>query len=98
MGQHTLGICDRCGWAYKLIELTEEVKDKNPTNIFTCPTCFDLDHPQYEVSRLRLDPDPAPLLIAKPDIGEAQSRSLSRFNPVYGLEVIVEIGSVTIGS
>ena len=45
-GKHALGICDRCGQTYKLKELKEEVQRLKPTGLYTCPECFDGDHPQ----------------------------------------------------
>lgn len=52
-GKHTLGICDRCGQAYKLHELKRETQNFTQLNNRICPDCFDTDHPQYRVAKLR---------------------------------------------
>ena len=96
-GKYALGICDRCGFTYKLHDLKEEVKNEAFTNIYTCPTCFDKDHPQLRVGREYI-PDPQALYDARPDTGKLASRSIGSFNPVLGLTITVELGKVEIGS
>lgn len=44
-GKHALGICDRCGLTYKLLELREERVKRMPTGVLVCPPCYDPDHP-----------------------------------------------------
>ena len=68
-----LGICDRCGWTYKLKELKDEVVDLNSTGLLVCPTCFDPDQPQLQVGRWPVD-DPQALRNARPDTGVEASR------------------------
>ena len=46
LGKFALGLCDRCGFEYKLNELREEWN-----NLKTCPDCFEPKAPQ-------LDPTP----------------------------------------
>ena len=68
-----LGICDRCGWTYKLKELKDEVVDLNSTGLLVCPTCFDPDQPQLQVGRWPVN-DPQALRNARPDTGAEASR------------------------
>ena len=52
-GKHTLGTCDRCGQVYQLHELRCETQNFTTLNNRVCPSCFDPDHPQYRVSRVK---------------------------------------------
>ena len=70
-----LGICDRCGWTYKLKELKDEVVDLNSTGLLVCPSCFDPDQPQLQVGRWPVS-DPQALRNARPDTGAPASRMI----------------------
>ena len=52
-GKKALGICDRCGFTYKLAELKYEVEDKVRNGLRVCNSCFDPDHPQLRVGELK---------------------------------------------
>lgn len=52
-GKHTLGICDRCGEAWSLLDLKSETVNFTTQSNRVCPDCFDVDHPQYRVAKLR---------------------------------------------
>ena len=39
-GKHALGICDRCGWRYRYLQLQMEW-----TGFKVCPECFEVKHP-----------------------------------------------------
>lgn len=54
-GKKALGICDICGFSYKLRQLKSVVRNRVKTGLLACPTCWDEDHPQYELSRLRIE-------------------------------------------
>lgn len=45
-GHKAIAECDRCGQRYKLKQLREIIIRGHKTNILTCPTCWDPDHPQ----------------------------------------------------
>lgn len=90
------GICDRCGFTYMLKELREEVSNGVSTNLYTCPTCWDPDHPQNELRNIRAI-DSQTLYNPRPDTGEAQSREMFSWNPIGGIFIDVIVGSVTIG-
>ncbi len=82
---HALGICDRCGFQYKLDDLKIEVINYNETDIKVCPTCWDGDQPQLHVNGLEVD-DPQALRGPRPDQGLEASRelNLTAWNEKYG--------------
>ena len=46
------GICDRCGFRYKLKELRNLVVKFKRTNIKVCPSCWEADHPQLHLGEM----------------------------------------------
>lgn len=93
--ERALGICDRCGWTYKLKQLKEEYLNLERINILTCPSCWDPDHPQNQVGRYRVN-DPQAIQNARPDTGEAASTGLNGWDPVLGVSATGKIGRATI--
>ena len=59
-GKFALGICDRCGQQYKLLQLKKEW-----TGIFACPECWEPKHPQLDPPYH--GPDPEALKNPRPD-------------------------------
>jgi|TARA_R110000824_G_scaffold384857_1_gene578977 hypothetical protein len=51
-GKYALGLCDRCGFQYKLNELKEEWN-----KLKTCPECFEPKAPQLESPPVVRDPE-----------------------------------------
>jgi hypothetical protein len=51
-GKKALGICDRCGWTYKLDQLKTERQNLTESNVLVCPKCWDPDHPQNLQGRI----------------------------------------------
>ena len=73
--KRALGVCDICGFVYKLRELRNTVVDRRDSNIKACPECWDPDHPQLELGERRIY-DPQALRDPRPDSAEyAQSRA-----------------------
>ena len=75
-GKRAWGICDRCGFQYRLRRLKTETVQGRPNNLLVCPTCWDPDHPQnwqgvYPVY------DPQALRNPRPDNALAASRVLN---------------------
>jgi hypothetical protein len=93
-GKKALGICDRCGFTYKLKELRYEIQNKTNTGLKVCEECFDPDHPQYDINVVSTL-DVQSLYEPRVDTGEADSRILGSFNPVGGGNP--QLGSTTIG-
>jgi len=50
--KYAKGICDRCGFEYKLLQLKEEWN-----GLKTCPECFETKHPQLEPLPHVIDPE-----------------------------------------
>ena len=51
-GKNALGQCDRCGQRYYLKQLHKEWN-----GLKTCPTCYEVKHPQLEPIRHVIDPE-----------------------------------------
>jgi len=49
--QRALGICDVCGFQYKLRELRNVFVKRRDTNIKACPECWDPDQPQFAATK-----------------------------------------------
>ena len=52
IGKYAKAICDRCGFEYKLNQLKEEWN-----GLKTCPSCFEVKHPQLEPLPHVMDPE-----------------------------------------
>jgi len=83
-----LGICDRCGFTFKLKELKYEVEDETRNGLRVCSDCFDPDHPQFQVGRLNTS-DPMALFNPRPDSGEKDSTVYFGFEPVSSTGIIL---------
>jgi hypothetical protein len=68
-GKRALGICDRCGWEYKLKQLKLLTVNESITNIKVCPQCWEPDHPQNKLGKYPVD-DPQAIRDPRPDPGE----------------------------
>lgn len=96
-GKHALGICDRCGFTYKLHELRDEYVRGVPQNLKTCESCWDDDHPQNYLDEIDFF-DPQSLEDPRPDSGKLSSTSLSGWKPVLGIDMTILLGRPTVGS
>lgn len=96
-GRKALGICDRCGFTYKLKDLRREVQNKTLNGLKVCPECFDPDQPQYDVNDISTI-DPQALYDARVDTGEQASTTYFGFDPVTSIGIVMRgnIGKVTI--
>lgn len=70
--KYALGICDVCGFQYKLRELRPVMEKGRNTNIKACPKCWDPDHPQLRLGEFRID-DPQALRDPRPDTAELEA-------------------------
>jgi hypothetical protein len=64
-GKYAPAECDRCGRKTKYLKLKEEIYNEKKTGLRVCGECFDKDHPQLQLGRLKIfDPqtlkDPRP--------------------------------------
>ena len=71
-GSKALGECDRCGFTYKLSELKYEVENETRNGLRVCDSCFDPDHPQFQLGR-DVVADPEALFDPRPDQGDFTS-------------------------
>lgn len=76
-----LGLCDRCGFSFKLNELHAEIYDQRPNGLLVCSVCLDEDQPQLQLGRIRVD-DPQSLLNPRPDVGRLGSTGLFGWLPI----------------
>lgn len=81
--QNALGLCDVCGFTYKLRELRTTIVKGRVTNIKACEECWDPDHPQLKLGEFPVH-DPQALRDPRPDTaGLAESRDYQYgWNPV----------------
>jgi len=92
--QRALGICDVCGFQYRLRKLKELVVRGHNSNLLACPECWNPDQPQNKLGQFIVE-DPQAIRDPRPDSNEyAQSRA--RLQPVTGTLALGSIGTVTI--
>ena len=96
-GKKALGICDRCGFTYKLSELRYEIEDDSRNGFRVCYDCFDVDHPQLKIGDIETS-DNVSLYDPRIDSGEKESTEYFGFNPVNSTGMVMrnEVGQVTI--
>lgn len=95
-GKRARGICDRCGFAFKLNDLKYEVPDDVRSGLRVCRTCYDIPHPQLDLSEREIY-DPQALRDPRPDSAElAASRALHI--PVWPLQrrAVGQVGQVSV--
>ena len=92
-----LGLCDRCGFSFKLNELKSEIYDERPNGLLVCSACLDVDNPQLQLGRQRIF-DPQSLIDPRPDVGRLGSIGLFGWMPVGNplTNVTCELGTVTV--
>jgi hypothetical protein len=65
-GKHALGICDICGWQFKLDSLRKlRIKDTD-TNLLVCRVDWNESHPQLRLGDKEID-DPQALRNPRPE-------------------------------
>lgn len=93
-GKKAKGLCDVCGFTYKLSELRNVRRNGRYTSIRACSECWEEDHPQNELGKYPVR-DPQALRDPRPDTAElAASREL-KF-PQVGNTARAVVGSVTV--
>lgn len=93
-----LGLCDRCGFSFKLNELSEQIFDQRNTGLLVCEACNDVDNPQLQLGRFPVF-DPQSLQDPRPDVGRQGSTSYFGWMPVgneFTTYIQGEIGTVTV--
>lgn len=92
-----LGLCDRCGFSFRLNQLHSEIYDERPNGLLVCSTCLDVDNPQLQLGRYKID-DPQSLQDPRPDVGKVPSTSYFGWMPVGNpiVNIQCEIGTVVV--
>lgn len=92
-----LGLCDRCGFTFKLNQLREEIWDQRPNGLLVCDVCLDQDQPQLQLGRMKVD-DPQALLDPRPDVGVPGSTGLFGWMPVGNPLTNIQcyVGNITV--
>ena len=67
LGKHSYGVCDRCGFRVRYLNLRMEW-----TGFKVCPECFEPKHPPLEPPRQATDPEA--LRQARPEVPLPQSQ------------------------
>ncbi len=92
-----LGLCDRCGFSFKLNELHWEIYDQRRNGLRVCSTCLDVDNPQLQLGRVS-SYDPQSLMDPRQDVGVQGSTSLFGWlplgNPAQSISCVV--GTITV--
>ena len=94
-GRKAFGFCDRCGFRYNLKDLKTETVNLATTNLLVCPECWDPDHPQNMLGRVRVD-DPQALRNPRP-LGGVSGRLLEGTQS-YDFETSVDSFTASNGS
>jgi len=93
-GKKAKGVCDVCGFTYKLRELKTTTVKGRVTNIKACPECWDEDHPQLRLGEFPVH-DPQALRDPRPDFGQ-YGQSRAQIQPVTSVSGRGFIGVVTV--
>jgi hypothetical protein len=92
-----LGLCDRCGFSFRLNELKAEIYDQRPNGLLVCSACLDVDQPQLQLGRQKIF-DPQSLRDPRPDVGRPGSIGLFGWlplgNPAQNIQC--EVGTITV--
>jgi hypothetical protein len=92
--QKALGVCDVCGFTYRLRELRNLVEKGRDTNLKACRECWSPDHPQLKLGEFPVH-DPQALRDPRPDSNQyAQSRAL--ILPMKSVVGTGFVGTVTV--
>jgi len=65
-GKKAIGVCDRCGFQFKLKQLRVTVIKTKQVNILVCPECWEPDQPQLLIGMYPVN-DPQALRNPRPD-------------------------------
>jgi len=94
VGKKAKGLCDVCGFAYKLADLKELRRNGRYTSLKACKECWEEDHPQNELGKFPVH-DPQALRDPRPDTAELASSRELKF-PQVGNTARGLVGTVTV--
>lgn len=84
-GRNALGICDVCGFLFKLRRLKPLQKNDTQTQIMACPECWNPPHPQEELGKYPIN-DPQAIRNPRSDSSTLASER-SWIQPINGAEL-----------
>lgn len=92
--QKALGVCDVCGFTFRLRELRNLIEKGRNTHLKACRECWNPDHPQLKLGEFPIN-DPQALRDPRPDSNQyAQSRAL--ILPMKSVVGTGFVGTVTV--
>lgn len=95
-GKYARGICDVCGFSYKLNRLKDLYEKNRNTHMKACPTCWNTGHPQLHLGERPVH-DPQALRDPRPDNREyASVRSYTILPTGLTMQCHLGAGSVSI--
>ena len=89
-----LGLCDRCGFTYKLNTLRYEIYDGRRNGLRVCSECFDIDQPQLKLGEVNTSDNQA-LFDPRVDTGREASTSYFGSNTLNSQGLTGSIGIIT---
>jgi len=96
-GSRANGVCDICGFTYKLSKLRDRYEKDRNTHIKACPTCWNPSHPQLELGDFPVR-DPQALRDPRTDSNQHAS-SRSTVVPIIQTRVAAaRLGNVTVST
>lgn len=94
-GKFAIGLCDICGFEYKLNSLKSIINNGTKTSLLACRSCWTPDHPQNFVNRVRVT-DYTSLRTSRPDNHPDITNIKWSWNPVHAFEAQSQLGEVTV--
>lgn len=88
-GSRAIGICDRCGFQYKLNELQVQTKAGRRTGLKVCKDCLDPDNPRDRPWLYTRRVEAIAVRGPRPDTELSKERGLYGWNPLRGIEIQV---------
>ena len=94
-GKKALGLCDRCGFTYKLNTLKYEIVDSKRNGLRVCNECFDQDQPQLKLGNINTS-DNQGLFDPRIDTGKQSSTSYFGSKILNSLGLTATLGTITL--
>jgi len=94
-GKKALGLCDRCGFTYKLNTLKYEIVDSKRNGLRVCNECFDQDQPQLKLGNINTSDNQA-LFDPRVDTGKQSSTSYFGSKILNSLGITATLGTITL--
>ena len=88
-GKHALGVCDRCGWAYRYLQLRMEW-----TGFKVCPECYEPKNPQLDPPLLPTDPESLHQPRPEVSLPQTQLGVVITTSPTFTTSAGVDVGAL----